>query len=479
MKRTIVLSAMTLACGAVMAQNAAVTAAAQKAIEGNPDVAAKFNAFRASIDEIDVQSGALKPRVDISADAGRENTRVTSRSPEDATWNRTGAAVTISQLLWDGFGSRSEVGKARHTKLARYFDFVDATEQAALEAGRAYFDVQRYRTLVALAEQNYVQHRYAFDQIQSKVKAGVSRGVDQEQAAARLALADSNLITERANLHDVMERYRRIVGELPPAQTSMAAPALKAFPASQAAALDATPATSPVIASAVENLRAVKSNLEGRKSAYQPRVEARLRAGVGNNLDGSQYERRDVLGQIVLNWNIFNGGADDARQRQAANLLSQAMDLRDKACRDTRQTVAIAYNDVGKLTEQLGYLERNVAAIEKARDAYRQQFDIGQRSLLDLLNAENEVYTARRAYAVAMADLDIAKLRTYAGMGNLVSALGLARDDARSLASEADNWSAGDDGTNCPMDPTPVAVTPHAALDAKARALIAPAPLQR
>ena len=131
---------------------------------------------------------------------------------------------------------------------------------------------------------------------------------------------------------------------------------------------------------------------------------------------------------------------------------------------------------MGKLTEQLAYLERNVLAIEKARDAYRQQFDIGQRSLLDLLNAENELYTARRAYAIAATDLDIAKLRTHAGMGTLVSSLGLARDDARALAPEADRWAAGEDAAGrCPLTPTALASTPRDELDARARAMVTPA----
>ena len=117
-------------------------------------------------------------------------------------------------------------------------------------------------------------------------------------------------------------------------------------------------------------------------------------------------------------------------------------------------------------------------AIERARDAYRQQFDIGQRSLLDLLNAENELYTAKRSYAMALYDLDVAKARTYAGMGTLMSALGLARDDARELAPEAENWSAGDEAVDrCPLTPTGTGGTSRDDLDARARSLAVPAPV--
>ena len=161
------------------------------------------------------------------------------------------------------------------------------------------------------------------------------------------------------------------------------------MPADAVAAVRGATTRSAAVAAAVENFRAVRSQAEGVKGrGYQPRVEARLRGGAGRNFDGVEDQKREINGAIVLNWNLYNGGSDQARVRQYVNLINQAADLRDKACRDARQTAAIAYNDVVKLRDQIESLRRNEGAISKARDAYRQQFDIGQRSLLDLLNAQ-------------------------------------------------------------------------------------------
>ena len=100
----------------------------------------------------------------------------------------------------------NQVDRLGHARLVRYFEFIDASEQVAQESVRAYADVQRARRLVKLAEDNYVQHRHVTEQSQSRVRAGVGRGVDLEQAAARLALAESNLSTETSNLHDEIGR---------------------------------------------------------------------------------------------------------------------------------------------------------------------------------------------------------------------------------------------------------------------------------
>ena len=477
-----IFAAVTLlvAAGGSVAQNTEpLRAAAEKAVTTNPEVTARFNAYRSATDAVDVVRGGFLPRVDLNASVGRDNDRITGRIPDESqSLNRSQVGLSLTQLLWDGLGTSRDVARLTHDRLARYFELLETTEQTVLEAARAHYDVQRFRRLVQLAEDNYVQHRYAFLQIQSRVKAGVGRGVDLEQAGARLALAESNLTTELANLHDVTARYQRVIGELPPAQLPPLTILRPGVPASAGEAVTTSLRNSAAISASIEGLRAARQSASARESAFQPRVEARLRSAAGRNVDGVEDQKRNGSAEIVLNWNLYNGGSDQARVRQQVGLMNQAADLRDRVCRDTRQVAAIAYNDTRKLTEQLVYLERNTLAIEKARDAYRQQFDIGQRSLLDLLNAENEVYTARRAYANAEHDLALAYARTHAAMSRLGTTLGVARTDK--LADEAAGWSAGDDApARCPVVVGEIGASDRSALDARAEGLSRNAPAPR
>lgn len=469
------LAILSVAAHAQSTQPTGLAAAVQQAINNNPDVTARLNALRAAANEVDVARGQYLPSVDLSASVGRDSDRITSRSPASQSLSRNGLALSASQILWDGMATSKEVSRLGHARLTRYFEFLGATEETALEATRAYLDVERYRKLVSLAEDNYVQHKYAFDQLQTKFKAGVGRGVDAEQANARLALAESNLTTEQANLHDVSARYLRIVGELPPASSAAVNPQLsKGILPANIDTINQALAQHPSISAAIENLRAAQAQAQGAESRYQPTVEARVRTGVGKNFDGVQDQKRDSSAEILLNWNLFNGGSDKARVRQYADLINQAADQRDRACRDVRQTVAIAHNDIRKLQDQLVALDRNVLAIEKARDAYRQQFDIGQRSLLDLLNAENELYTAKRSYANAETDLQLAYARTQAAKYSLTSTLGLSRE-AEGTQELVQDWQAADDAAQrCPVTAIDVKATSLGELDARARKLAVP-----
>jgi outer membrane protein, adhesin transport system len=459
----------------------ALRSAAQKAIAANPEVSARLNALRASSAAVDISRGGLRPKVDLEASAGRTEDRITTRNPEGQSLSRSGVALSLSQILWDANVVRSDIQRAGHEQRARWFEFLDATENTALEAVRAHHDVVRQRALVALAEDNYVQHKYAATQIGSRVRAGVGRGVDLEQANARLALAESNLTAETANLHDVTARYARIVGELPPARVAKSAPSNAGLPASAGEAVNLAVQASPAVSAAIENLRTARATTKGREgAAWQPTVEARLRAGTGRNFDGVPDQKRDTSAEVALKWNLYNGGSDQARIRQAADTVNQAADLRDKACRDTRQIAAIAFNDTRKTLEQLDALDRNVLAIEKARDAYRQQFDIGQRSLLDLLNAENELFTARRALTNAEADLLLAQARTLAATQRLTTQLGLTRMETTGIDAPA-GWSAGEDApTRCPvLAYDALNTTPRGELGARAQRLIQQAPAPR
>ncbi len=470
------LAILSVTAHAQSAQPTGLAAAVQQAINNNPDVTARLNALRAAGNEVDVARGQYLPSVDLTASIGRDNDRITSRSPTSQSLSRTGLALSASQILWDGMATRQEVTRLDHARLTRYFEFLSTTEDTALEAARAYLDVERYRKLVALAEDNYVQHKYAFDQLQTKFKAGIGRGVDAEQANARLALAESNLTTELANLHDVSARYLRIVGDVPSAtSTTLGVDLSKGILPGNVDTINQALSKHASISAAIENLRAAQAQAKGAESRYQPTVEARVRTGVGKNFDGVQDQKRDSSAEILLNWNLFNGGSDKARVRQYADLLNQAADQRDRACRDVRQTVAIAHNDIRKLQDQLVALDRNVLAIEKARDAYRQQFDIGQRSLLDLLNAENELYTAKRSYANAESDLQLAYARTQAAKHSLTSTLGLSRDTEGTEGAPQDWQAANDAAQRCPVTAIDVKATSLGELDARARKLAVPA----
>lgn len=427
--------------------NSTLKDAAQAAVLKSPEVLARWHAFRESGEEVGVARGGFFPKVDVSAGSGQLKT-VQKHVGIDASYHGNESTFTLRQMLFDGFATSSEVKRLGKARLVRYFELLDASENVALEAARAYLDVIRYREQVRLAEDNYLQHQAAHEQLKRRAASGVGKRVDVDQAASRLALADINLTTAYANLHDVSARYLRIVGENPTREMAAPERPAQAFPDKVDTALATALKQNPALRASVENIEASQYDLETRRAAFMPRLDL-----VARRDDYSNYQdngsREDSRVELRLNYNLFNGGSDVARNRQYRERKNITLDQREKACRDVRQTLSIAFNDTLRLNDQLAFLAMQVGLVEKTRAAYRDQFNIGQRTLLDLLNTQNEYFDARRAQVNADIDLSLAYLRSYAGMGRLLEVLGLKPLDVED-APAASDLAAIDPAQLCP-----------------------------
>lgn len=409
-----------------MAESASPTtlkAAVERAILQNPEVRLRFHNLEAAKAEQRVAQGGWLPRIDLEVAGGTYQTKTPAlASTQDYNGNR--ASLQLRQTLFDGFATLHEARRLGYAQQAAYFDLLSASNQTAQEVGRAYLDVLRYRELVQLAAENFTSHQEVHDRLSQKVAAGVGRKVDLEQAAGRMALAESNWLTEVSNLHDVSARYQRLVGEVP-SQALNPMETLAAQAPTGTDFLNQAVRTNPDFLSAVAAIRGYRSDSNVRRSAYAPNVELRARQSFETNQSGITGDYRDTALEVVLSYNLYRGGSDKARVDQYVAKLGSAYDLRDKACRDVWQTGEIAYNDSQRLTAQIGLLAQHELSTSKAREAYRQQFDIGQRSLLDLLDTENELYQARRALTNAEYDLRLSTVRVLAVSGSLLGALKL------------------------------------------------------
>ncbi len=466
LKTTCALFALAIASMAAQAQTQTLKEVTQQAVLSNPEVLARWHAFEAANSERAAGAGGYLPRVDLTAGTGRDDLEDPLKSNK---LSRNATSLTLTQMLFDGFLTRNDVARLDHTRMARLYELRDTSEAVVLDVVRSYADVLRYRRLVELAEENYVRHQAVFIQIQKKTQAGVSRRVDLEQIAGRLALAESNLLQETANLHDVSARFQRLVGVVPASSLEPMKPLMGGMPVTISAALGTALKTHPALQAAVENVRANDKAAAARRATYAPRVDLVLRNDRANNLNGINGRTNNGAVELQMQWNLFNGFSDRSRVRQQADLINVARDQRDKACRDVRQTLLIAYNDTVKLTEQLSYLDQHQLSIEKARDAYRNQFDIGQRSLLDLLDSENELFQSKRSYANAQYDQVFAFARTHAGMGMLHQALGLSRQDPGELPDFARLDDKAEVVQNCPNELPQTYVIDKAKLNERAR----------
>jgi outer membrane protein, adhesin transport system len=399
----------------------------EKVVSSNPEVQARYHEYLAAGYEQDFVKGGFLPKIDINSTYRKQENINNFRNDGNTAIPRMNNELVLRQMIFDGFATPNEVNRLGHAKRVRYYELQNQMQNISLEFVRAYTDKLRYQQLTDFAKNNYVAHKQLFDKIQERVDAGVARRVDLEQATGRLALAEANLLTEATNLHDVTARMQRLMGEIPPATLEQPEYFKTGAEATAREALQVAYVSNPAILSTIEDIQAAKDLVKSKESRYLPRLDLQARKNLGTSSDGrNSTNAADVL-ELSMNFNLFNGFSDQALVNQMVEKMNTANDMRDKACVDTRQLVTIAYNDINQLKEQLSYRDAHQKSIENAREAYRKQFDIGQRTLLDLLDTENEYFQAKRSYVNSDYDLQTAYARLYASQGQLLNKIGSTR----------------------------------------------------
>ncbi len=405
------------------------------ALQSHPQVGV-VNADRRAIDQEVRQARALYlPSLDLRAAAGPEYTnsggtrnRTTRSQGGDAHASllREEAQLTLTQMLFDGFATRSEVERQLARLDSAAYRVNETAEFTALDAIEAHLDILRNQQLVELAQENLDQHQSILGRLRQGAQGGGQSIADVRQTEARLAAARNTLASAIGNLRDAEARYMQVVGS-PADDLVEHAPPVQALPESPEVAADLASHHSPTVMIANADIGVAKAELRGSRAGFYPRLDLEMGAGANNNIDGIKGSAVDAQALLVMRYNLFRGGGDVAREREAFARIDEAQAALRKARIDAEQEARVSYNALLTAQARKDALRAQTDANQATRSAYVEQFDLGSRSLLDVLDAENELYLARANFATADYTERFAVYRVLAVTGALLDTLDIDR----------------------------------------------------
>lgn len=455
----------------------------RRVLEAHPDVQGRKLSALAQQQASNAAGAARLPRIDFNSAAGRENSQRLDGTGNSQPVSGTQARATLIGRLpiFDGTEITSETLRQSRLGNARIFELRQAEDTVLTELARAWFDVIRARQLAAVAKQNIAAHERLLGLVQQRVSAGAGRGVDLDQARARLSSARLSLASDEGALAEALARFQRFALSAAPSEMQGLRLSPEDLPSHEREVWQRALVQSPGLRASAENTAASDAEVQVRRSAFAPRVALEAR----HDLSARTAALRDSSSSSVLltfNYNLFAGGGDRARQDDAT-LRSQASRQQfQDAAQALRQTVSSTWAEAQR---QLAVYEQAAAYAEsifKTRDVYRQQFDIGQRSLLDLLNTENELAQAQRLHINSWADAQVAQVRLLALTGRVAESFGITRNEVSySLQPAADPINVQSFGAELPNSPMPLRLLPArpaivAQAPAPAPSLVLPAP---
>jgi len=192
----------------------------------------------------------------------------------------------------------------------------------------------------------------------------------------------------------------------------------------------------PTVWAASNDIQSAHAQYDTAKSIYYPEITFEIDANFNDNVDGEDGystssdvggENNEVVAMLRFKYNLFAGGKDQAYAKETAYKINEAKALNMSAHRDVKEGFILSWNAFEQLNLQKKYIKMHVVSSKDTQADYKEQFKVGQRSLLDLLDTENELFQARSDFLAANFSEITAQYRILHSMGRLVDALRVTR----------------------------------------------------
>lgn len=377
--------------------------------------------------EVDRAKAGWGPRVDLNVRGGinqLSDSSTRSYKTDEGFYGTTSMGATLVQPLWDGFATRSRVRSAEATFDSMTSRVFDNATTLGLDSIIAHIDLLRRRKIVQLATDNVKRHREILVSSRDRENMGADTMADVAQTEGRLARALSTLADAKAALLQGEAAYRRLTGNPVPAALESVELPIPMYQ-SPGVVLETAETKNPKIIAYKADIRAATGDKELAESNFYPMIN--LEAGPNYSDRGGRNNQwtssMDIMG--VLRWNVFNSGADvastraaSARVRQARQTLYNYMDELVKETQDTWTGYQSAIEQHTHYTDAIRY---NTIT----RNAYMEQFQTGQRSLLDVLDSESELFNSSVQATTAAGNILVGGYRMYALAGVLLPTLNI------------------------------------------------------
>src|SRR5260221_3326979 len=427
------IAGLILAASPVAADQFSINDALREAAKSNPGVGEASANRRATESELRQTQSTLLPQVRIDAYYGREKfdqsasivsgTALPIPAFGTGVWrNGSQESVVIRQLLFDGFASIHDIWRQSARVNAAAFRVRERTELIALDAAEAYMDVVRYLRLIGLADQNVATHEKIFSNVNSRFAGGRAGEGDLEQARERVENAKAQRDEFRKSLEDARAKYRKVVG-LEPYNLRFPGP-LGGMPGSRDESLAVAIRFNPTILAAQADADAAKHAFRVTDGAFVPTIALEGRAThFDNTYPYLATTHEDYSGRVVMSWDIFRGGQDVWKRSEAAERSVQATMAHARLQRDALESIDKAWGARTVTRTRIADLVRQLEAARKTIAAYNKEYELGQRSLIDLLNAQNQYFNAAVSLTSARSVVVFADYQLLAAMGTLLEYL--------------------------------------------------------
>ena len=388
----------------------------------NPELAAQRADLRATDEGVSQAISNWRPTVEMNSSIGREYNNSSLRTGTARSQNRDPKSVglDVTQPLFRGGRTLAETSEAENTVLAERARLTSQEQDVLLAAATAYLDVFRDQAVLQLNTNNEDVLARQLEAAQDRFQVGEITRTDVHQAEARLAQATADRIQSEANLEASRAAYRTVTGISPTNAFDLPASPPGAPPSKDSAVQEAA-LNNPLVIAAQYDERAAVDNVDLVWGELLPELELSLSAN--RDLDSSSANDRVDSAEALVSLTVplYQSGSVHSRVREAKQDAARLRQIVDQQRRSVTEQATRAWENLQAADARVNSFQTQIQAATVALDGVQREAAVGSRTVLDVLDAEQELLNARVSYITAQRDAGVAMFELLSSVGRMTA----------------------------------------------------------
>ncbi len=404
--------------------------AVHQTIESNPQISIKKNILQSEKKLLKTSKSGYLPSIDLAYSIGREVTHTIANSKDEVTNTIQDASATLTQNVFSGFDTKNTVKKQKALVLSADSKVEETANTLALDITMAYIDILKKKELQDIAKENVAVHSKYLKQIKEKVDAGIGRKSDYKQTLSRYENAQSSYYLAEQNYKNAIYAFQRLL-KLDVTAQDLEKPSIGVLPAENVEDLVSIALkNNPTIHASIADIKSAEATVNKSSANYYPKADIEAKAYWNKNLNGIRtsaaqpYNENDgYYVKLNLTYNIFNGLADKYTKESSRYKLLEKQNVLADSKRFVEAYTRVAWQTYISSKTQITHIEKNIQASKETVADYQEEYDLGRRSIIDLLNIELEYNAARNRMATTQYDNILAYYKILSYTGKLLESM--------------------------------------------------------
>ena len=392
----------------------------------NPIIQERLKNYNATKEDIAGAESGYYPKLDLSIGVGLENN---SRRNENGEETLIGDVESLSvyqnslkytQNLFNGFSTINKIKEQEYRTASSAYSYIEKVNDTSFQMVNQYLQVLKNQELLQTAKDNVNINQEILNKVDKLYDAGLTTLSEVNKIKSTLSLAKSNLVVQENSILDVSYNFQRVLGRYMDAE-DMIKPSMDiALPSSKEEATQFAMKNNPSLLVSEYNIKLAQATNREKRSSFYPKIDIEISQSMDKNLNGIEVENDKFRAMAYLTYNLFNGFVDSSSLQKSISQLHQEVESKNDLRRQVIEGLNLSWAANEKLQEQLVYLQNYKKYSLKTLTLYSKEYDLGRRSLLDLLSAQNDFIGAKAQIISTEYSMLFAKYRILDAMGTLV-----------------------------------------------------------